>query len=211
MQIIDLSHEIHEQMTVFGEMESPSIYRKCTVNKDGYKLHEIKINSHTGTHVDSPSHMIEGKKHLSDFPLSKFQGKGLMLKTKDFVSGEIPLSFFKNYELEINEADFLLLNSGWYKKWETKEYHLNFPILSEESAHWLTKFNLKGIGLDTISIDPTTSENVPLHHIILGAEMLIIENLCNLDILPKSGFLFQCLPLKIDQSDGSTTRAVAFL
>ena len=211
MQIIDLSHEISEQMTVFGGMEKPEITQKYTVEKDGFKLHELKINSHTGTHVDAPAHMIAGMKNLDDFSLNQFYGKGLMLKVNQFTNGEIPLDFLKKHESQIQKTEFLILNSGWHKKWKTAEYQVNYPILSQESAEWLTQFKLKGIGLDSISIDPTDSQDVPLHKIILGAGFLIIENLANLDVLPEIGFQFQCFPLKVDQADGSTSRAVAFV
>lgn len=211
MQIIDLSHEISEHMTVFGGIEKPEITRKYTVEKDGFKLHELKINSHTGTHVDAPAHMIVGMKNVDDFSLNQFYGLGLMLKVNQFANSEIPLDFLKKYENQIRKIEFLILNSGWHKKWKTAEYQVNYPILSQESAQWLTQFRLKGIGLDTISIDPTDSQNAPLHHIILGAGFLIIENLANLDALPESGFQFQCLPLKVDKADGSTSRAVAFV
>ena len=211
MQIIDLSHEIHKQMTVFGGMEKPEITRKYSVEKDGFKLHELKINSHTGTHVDAPAHMIAGRKNLDDFSLNQFYGEALMLKVDQFTQNEIPIDFLKKHESQIRKTDFLILNSGWFKKWKTAEYHVNYPVLSQESATWLTQFNLKGIGLDTISIDPTDSQDVLLHHIILGAGFLIIENLTNLDALPENGFQFQCLPLKVDKADGSTSRAVAFV
>jgi len=211
MQIIDLSHEISEQMTVFGGMEKPEITQKYTVEKDGFKLHELKINSHTGTHVDAPAHMIAGMKNLDDFSLNQFYGKGLMLKVNQFTNGEIPLDFLKKHESQIQKTEFLILNSGWHKKWKTAEYQVNYPVLSQESAEWLTQFKLKGIGLDSISIDPTDSQDVPLHKIILGAGFLIIENLANLDVLPEIGFQFQCFPLKVDQADGSTSRAVAFV
>lgn len=211
MQIIDLSHEISEQMTVFGGMEKPEITQKYTVEKDGFKLHELKINSHTGTHVDAPAHMIAGMKNLDDFSLNQFYGQGLMLKVNQFTNGEIPLDFLKKHESQIQKTEFLILNSGWHKKWKTAEYQVNYPILSQESAEWLTQFKLKGIGLDSISIDPTDSQDVPLHKIILGAGFLIIENLANLDVLPEIGFQFQCFPLKVDQADGSTSRAVAFV
>lgn len=211
MQIIDLSHEIHNQMTVFGETEKPKIIRKNTIEHDGYNLHELNFNSHTGTHVDAPNHMVKNGKHLDDFALDYFTGQGFMLQVGQFKGQEIPLSFLKNYVSEIQKVDFLILNSGWYKKWESKTYHNSYPVLSKESAKWLTQFKLKGIGLDYISIDPVDSQDVPLHHIILGAGMLIIENLNNLDALPESDFLFQCFPLKVNKADGSTSRVVAFV
>jgi kynurenine formamidase len=211
MQIIDLSHEIHDDMTVFSGTEPVRIYRKNKIETDGYNLHEIYINSHTGTHIDAPAHTQAGQKFLDDFPLEKFVGKGLMLQVGAFSGGEIPLSFFEAQKEKIKNCDFILLNSSWYKLWQTKDYHANYPILSLEAAEWLTQQNLKGIGLDMISIDKVDSQTLPLHAIVLGAGMLILENLNNLDALPESGFQLQCFPLKIRQADGSTSRILAFI
>ena len=86
-----------------------------------------------------------------------------------------------------------------------------------EAAKWLTKFNLKGIGFDSFSVDKiisahvVTSENLPNHHILLGKEILLIENLTNLDKLPEGAFAFQCVPLKIENADGSPIRPIAML
>ncbi|MBN2237689.1 MAG: cyclase family protein [Bacteroidales bacterium] len=211
MKIIDLCHEIHENMTVFAGTEKPSIQRKYTVEKNGYALHEIAINSHTGTHIDAPAHMIAGGKFLDDYPLEHFTGKAFIIDVNKFAGKEIPTSYLKEFTDEIQNTEFLILNSGWHKHWQRVDYHSNYPVLSLEAAQWLTTFNLRGIGLDYISIDPVESQNVPLHKIILGAGMLIIENLTNLGSLPKQEFHIQCFPLKIAQADGSTSRVLAFV
>jgi len=76
---------------------------------------------------------------------------------------------------------------------------------------------LKGIGFDSFSVDKiisahiVTEENLPNHHILLGKEILLIESLTNLDKLPESIFSFQCLPMKIENADGSPIRAMAMI
>ena len=144
MQIIDLSHEIHEQMTVFGEMEKPKINRKYSIKKDGFNLHEISMSSHTGTHVDAPVHMVQSKKYLDDFDLNQFYGQALMLKVERFAEGEIPLSFLKNYESEIEEVDFLVLNSGWYKNGKQLNIIQNSLYYRKNQQNGLHNLNLKG-------------------------------------------------------------------
>jgi kynurenine formamidase len=54
-------------------------------------------------------------------------------------------------------------------------------------------------------------ENLPNHHILLGKEILLIENLTNLDKLPDHVFTFQCFPLKVENADGSPVRAIALI
>jgi arylformamidase len=65
--------------------------------------------------------------------------------------------------------------------------------------------------MDTISADPVGSADLPNHHILLGAGMVIVENLTNLSAVPDGPFLFSCFPLNIKDADGSPVRAVAMV
>ena len=81
----------------------------------------------------------------------------------------------------------------------------------------MTQFPLKGVGFDAFSVDKVVSaekvtpETLPNHHILLAKEILLIENLTNLSLLPKDVFSFQCLPMKIENADGSPIRAIAII
>ena len=70
---------------------------------------------------------------------------------------------------------------------------------------------LKGIGEDCISIDPCDSIDFPNHITLLGAGLVNTENLKNLDQLLGKAFLFAALPLKFENSDGCSCRAVAMV
>lgn len=69
----------------------------------------------------------------------------------------------------------------------------------------------KGIGIDAISIDPIDSFELPMHRIVLGAGLVIVENLTNLEGLIGRTFRFAALPLKYENADGAPVRAVAFV
>ena len=69
---------------------------------------------------------------------------------------------------------------------------------------------LKGIGFDAISADSADTLTYPIHKILLGSDMVIVENLTNLDQLPEGLFEFTCFPLRFQRADGSPIRAVAF-
>lgn len=112
-------------------------------------------------------------------------------------------------EARIKDSDFLLIHTGWDKKWKTDDYSGSFPVLSVAAANYLTSLNLKGVGVDAISVDPIDSSEMPVHHALLGAGMILAENLKNLSELPESGFYFSAFPLKIKEADGSPIRAVA--
>ncbi|NTU87725.1 MAG: cyclase family protein, partial [Chlorobiaceae bacterium] len=84
--------------------------------------------------------------------------------------------------------------------------------LSSEAAAWLAGFQLKGIGVDMVSVDPSDSEEYPLHNLFLANGTLIVENLVYPDRrLLGTGFQFFCLPLKIEGAEASPVRAVALL
>jgi len=101
--------------------------------------------------------------------------------------------------------------------WNTPDYFSDSPTPTREATQWLTKFKLKGIGIDSFSEDKiisahiVTEKNLPNHHILLGKEILLIESLTNLDKLPERAFSFQCLPLNIKNADGSPVRAIAMI
>jgi arylformamidase len=211
MSIIDLSHNLISGDLVLDGEQNPKLEEISNIKAKGYAVTLISIHSHTGTHIDAPSHMIEGAKTLTSFPISKYYGQGMMIQCKEFANKEIPLSYLQQFEESISKAEFIILNTGWDQKWNTLEYFKNFPVLSEESASWLSRFNLKGIGIDSISIDHIDSQTTPIHKILLSNEILIIENLTNLNELTNKSFNFQCMPIKFKDIEGSPVRAVAHI
>ncbi len=217
MILIDLSHSISPDISVFPGTEKPVFERK---EIEGYPEVKITMYTHTATHIDAPIHIIKGArpddpfgraKCLDDFPVDKFMGKAIVIDCKHLAGKQITLDFLRQFEDKIRKVEFILFNSGWSAKWKTDAYFEGFPTLTIEAATWLTEFNLKGIGLDSISLDPVPDLTLPNHKIVLAKEILIIENMCNIDALPDTEFMFQCFPLKIERADGSPVRAVGMV
>jgi len=126
-------------------------------------------------------------------------------------SKTINVSSLEPYEKEIEKIGFLLIHTGWSKYWGTEKYFSDYTVLSLEAANWLSKFQLKGLGLDTISADISETDDYPIHKILLKKNTIIIENLINLLSLPISIFTFSCFPIKFEDADGSPVRAVAYV
>jgi len=104
-----------------------------------------------------------------------------------------------------------LIHTGWSLYWGTEKYFSNYPVLSLKAADWLSRFELKGFGLDTISADEADSQDFSVHKALLRNDTIIIENLTNLEKLPCSQFVFSCFPLNFEDADGSPVRAVAII
>ena len=203
MNIVDLTHSMTNGMPVYPGTKPPLFEQTNTIENDGFAELIIQMPTHTGTHMDAPCHVLKNAKSLSDFGLQKFTGYAIKIPCHNFAAMEITLEYLQIYTDEIATSDFVILETGWDKFWGKPAYYENFPVLSNKAAEWLSQFQLKGIGLDTISLDKVSSENLPNHRLFLEKEILIIENLCHLDAIKQNKFTFQCFPMAINGADGS--------
>lgn len=206
MKIIDLTHPIHRNMPVYPGSEPPSVEAACSIARDGFAEHRIGLSSHTGTHIDAPAHMLADGKTLDRYPAERFIGQALVV---DVAEQAVEVSVLEPLAGKIGEVEFLLLRSNWSRLWGTPEYFDGYPVLSPEAAIWLSRFKLKGIGIDAVSFDRAGSGDYPNHKALLGGDILLVENLANLDMLPDAPVLFSCFPLKIEDAEGAPVRAVA--
>ena len=209
MQLIDLTHRIHPGMTVYPGTAPPVITEACTLAADGFREKRLDFYSHTGTHIDAPAHMLANGKSLDQLPIGTYFGTAWLYRHHG--PGPISTADLAPGADRLGGVDFLLIATGWEKFWKTPAYFTDFPTLTEEAAHWLSQFRLKGVGVDTISVDPVDSLSFPVHTVLLTNEIVIIENLTNLSSLTVDTFSFGCLPLHIEDADGSPVRAVALI
>jgi arylformamidase len=211
MQPIDLTHFISQNMPVYPGTEQPVFHNGCTIENDGFCEKKVTFYSHTGTHIDAPGHIIKNAKTLDELPIEHFSGKAFLLDLTKIKKDLIDTDDLKPYQYIIENIEFLLINTGWSKYWGIKKYFSDYPVLSFKAAKWISTFNLKGIGFDTISADKEDSKDFPVHKTLFKKNIIIIENLANLESLPINQFMFSCFPLKFKQADGSPVRAVAFI
>lgn len=209
MKIIDLTHTMHEEMPVFPGTEKPIFFPANTLEKDGFKETKLSLYSHTGTHIDAPAHMLKDANCLDQLEINHFVGKAMVLDLSSINKKEISKEDLLEYENKLNDLDYVLLMTGWNKYWDSDKYFDGFPFLSVEATEWLTSFNLKGIGVDAISIDDMKTTTFPVHYKLFEKNMIIIENLTNLELIVGKSFVFSCLPLKYEKADGSPVRAIA--
>lgn len=211
MRIVDLSHPIEANMNVFPGDPIPDIAPLAVMERDGYRTKRISLCTHTGTHIDAPAHMIADGVTLDKMPCERFFGTALMADIHTHV-GLVEFTDLDTSAEELASADFLILYTGYGEKWQSKGYLNDFPILSRECVSKLVAAGLKGIGVDTISVDPVTSEDCAIHKILLSSGLVILENLCNLHRLPYGKpFRIAAFPLPIKGADGAPARIVAIV
>ena len=205
MKVYDLTHTIQNDMPVYPGTEQPKLTTACTIEAAGYRETLLHMFSHTGTHMDAPAHMLLDGAALDSYGADKFAGTAVVVDCRGHESISLPL--LQGYDL--NGVDFVLFCTGWDKKWGSPDYYAGFSCLTADAAAYLAALPLKGVGEDSISLDPCDSVDFPNHITLLGADFVNTENLTGLDALIGRRFTFVTLPLKFENSDGCSCRAIA--
>ncbi len=207
----DCSHELDTTTTVYPG--DPPVERTphATHDADGFRVTRLELGTHSGTHVDAPAHTEPDGRTLDEFPIETFEFDALLIDCCDKSAREpIELADLP----ESTDDTLLVFHTGWDTHWGTDAY-FDHPYLSAETAAWCADHDYH-VAIDALNVDPTPSENanpdepegVPSHHALLGSDRLIVENLTNLDGLPRR-FTLSAFPLSVKDADGAPVRAVA--
>lgn len=213
MKVIDLTQTICKDMPVFPGTAPARLEVANTFETDGFRETMFHITSHTGTHMDAPYHLFPEGTKLDEMPAEQFVGKALVIDCRDLQAGdEIGMARIEKVKELADAAEFLLFNTGWDKNWGKEEYFGNYPVISMEICRYALDSGKKGVGFDTIGIDPVADMLLPRHKMLLGnGDMIIMENLTNLDKIGGGLFTLAALPLKYKEADGAPIRAVAIM
>jgi kynurenine formamidase len=208
MATYDLSHAVESGMQTYPGDPAVRLEPHATVDADGCRVTALALGSHTGTHVDAPSHTETGGRTLGSYPPEAFRFDAQVADVR--IGAHTPIGVADLPDP--TEADLLVLRTGWDGHWGTDRY-LDHPFLAPEAAEWCVDHGYH-VATDALSVDPTPGPNegsestgLDAHHALLGAGRLIYENLTGLDAVP-SRFRLHAYPLSLD-ADGSPVRAVA--
>lgn len=205
--LVDLSHELHEQIPVYPGTPAPVFDPLTSIDKEGFTEFYMHLTNHSGTHMDFPAHVLKNGKTISDFPVDHFAGRGALVDCRD--ASQITRDMIKAH---INSGiEIIVLYTGWDKYWSHPAYFHNFPVLTAEAASFIADMKPKAIGCDMISFDAVGDADLPNHKVLLKQDVLLIENLTNLEDLVGHPFDLFFLPLPFRKADASPVRAVAHL
>ncbi len=231
-EIVDLTHSF-SQNTIYWPTEKGFELEKIgwTKTPQGYfyAANLFKAPEHGGTHIDAPVHFTQGGRSVDEIPPSQLVGQAAVIdvrpacaKDRDYeISKKDVQSWEKNHG-PLGAEDIVLFYTGWDKYWgDKKKYlgtdkfadvkNLHFPGISSEAANYLKNKNIKGVGLDTPSLDHGPSHSFMSHRILLNANIYGIENVTCLDKLPARGVNLYVAPMKIEQGTGAPVRIFAVL
>lgn len=218
MQIIDLSQTIKPNMPLFStkapqpriqpwmshlQSGSSGIYEDCSC-----EISQIAFVTSIGTYLDSPFHYDPGGKSIEAVELQQTILPAITIDCTRILSQEpIEPSLLDGVDIE---GKAVLFHTGWSRYWGQIAYN-DFPFLSRDTAQTLLDGGAKLVGIDTLVIDDTNDPKRPVHNTLLKNDILIVENLTNLDLLPTQGFIFHAAPAKIYGVAAFPVRAYAVI
>ncbi|KAB2846210.1 MAG: cyclase family protein [Melioribacteraceae bacterium] len=213
-KLIDLSHTIEDGLITYKGLPAPIICdflsreqsKKIYTEGTTFHIGKIEMVANTGTYLDSPFHRYENGKDVSELELNAVADLEGILFHADKKTRAIGKELFLNHDLK-NKA--VLVHTGWDRHWKTDQYFEGHNFLTEEAAIYLKENGVKLVGIDSLNIDDTSTNSRPVHSTLLGADILIVEHMCNLDKIPAGSFRFFAVPVKVKGMGTFPVRAFA--
>uniref|UniRef100_A0A7C1XJC4 Cyclase family protein n=1 Tax=Thermomicrobium roseum TaxID=500 RepID=A0A7C1XJC4_THERO len=208
MRCYDLSQPIESAMPVFPG--DPEVRLEPSSALAPWRVTRLTLGSHSGTHVDAPAHYFSDGRSITDYPVERFFVPAVVIPFPELGEDEpIPAAPLLRMQERLRPGSAVLLATGWDRYWGTERY-FRHPFLSEEAVDALVAAGVGLVGIDALNVDSTVRGTEHAHARLLGADVLIVENLRGLAELPPSqNYLFVCLPLAVRGADGAPVRAVA--
>lgn len=228
-RFVDLGHALNSENPYWpGENYRPfQLQTIATLEQDGVLSKTLSMPEHLGTHIDAPNHFAPNQPSVDQLTPDQLNGPGVVLDVRPLVEAD------DDYELTTGEIErwerrhgpipdraIVLLLTGWgrhfgnYSRYKNQDVRgqLHFPGFSPDAARFLVeKRRVRGIGIDTLSIDRGISQDFRTHKIVNGAGRYGLENVARLEQLPPRGFHVFVAPLKIETGSGGAARITAVL
>lgn len=224
-EVIDLSHVFGTSIPTYLLGEGPVREDFVTVEKDGFYIQKWSFGEHAGTHVDIPAHFIADAVTVDNYPAELLVGPAVVIdisaKAAEMDDATVDVADIEAWESAngpIPAGALVLMYSGWDARWNEPEKFRNadadgvqhYPGFSAEAATFLVEQrDIRGIGVDTLSLDIGASATFDVHYIILGAGKYGIEGLANLAaIKDRQATVFVGVP-RWEEGSGGPARVLA--
>lgn len=202
-RFIDVSHTVEHGMVTYKGLPAPVIcdYLSREASRARYapgtefQIGKIEMVANTGTYIDSPFHRYPDGKDLSELPLGSLANVECLVARVNVTRGRaidrLPLS------TDQVRGRAVLVQTGWDRHWRTDQYFEGHPYLTGELAEWLASAGPLLVGIDSFNIDSVHTGERPVHSILLGRGIPIVEHLSGLAALPERGSRFFAVPTKV--------------
>jgi arylformamidase len=214
---IDLSHLIEAGMITYKGLPAPLICdhlsreasRSAYAPGTEFQIDRIEMVGNTGTYLDTPFHRFADGHDLAALPLERVSDcPGVVIRVTGAADRAIDWTMLAAVDVQHKAV---LIHTGWDRHWRTDQYFENHPFLTEGAAIHLRDRGALLVGIDSFNIDDTSGGTRPVHTVLLGAGIPIVEHMTNLGALPTQQFRFWAVPPKVSGMGTFPVRAHAIL
>ncbi|WP_292365427.1 MULTISPECIES: cyclase family protein [unclassified Methanoculleus] len=196
MKVYDITRGLSEDAVLYPGDVRP---RFREIDNGQYRVTEMTLGSHTGTHIDAPSHYIEGGRTVDEIPPGVLAGPARVLDCSDAEAFIGPGSLAGRLD-----GTRTVLLKTWFS--ERREFEPGYPALSLEAADLIVEAGITCLGTDAPSIEAFGGDG-SVHRRLLGGGTVILE-LLDLSAVPEGNYFMVALPLRVKGADGSPVRAI---
>jgi len=212
-RVVDLSSPLSTETVVYPGSLSFSLFTRSRIDVHGRRTAELRLTTHTGTHVDAAAHVFADGEGIDQVALDRLIGWARVFKLKEARSVG---RFYSIDDLEgdlerAKDIEILLVAVAGSLDGNFPGNECEYPVPDRSVLEWVLRAKVKIFGTDAISIDPVGSRSMENHRLLLGKGILVAEALTNLSDLPTDPFVLVCAPLRIVDGDGAPCRAFALL
>jgi kynurenine formamidase len=213
-RLVDLSHTVEHGMVTYNGLPAPVICDYLTreasraryAEGTEFQIGRLEMVGNTGTYLDSPFHRYADGRDLSELALDEVADlDGVVVRA---TGPAVDADAFAALDVR---GRAVLVHTGWDAHWRTDAYFEGHPYLTEAAARLLVERGAVLVGIDSHNIDDTSTNRRPVHTVLLGANVLVVEHMTNLGALPDEGFRFSAVPVKVRGFGTFPVRAFARL
>jgi kynurenine formamidase len=223
--VVDLTHTFSTTFPVASGAE-PTRHENLNLQQSGFYSQGWTFNEHTATHLDAPAHVVAGGRRVPQLrprdllvPAAVIDVRRRARSNPDTVVEVADLHAYERRHGRIPRGALVLMNSGWEARLGTPGAFANkdangvhhFPGFGFEAVDWLLrKRHIKGLGVDTLSLDTGSSNTYPVHKRLLGAGRWGLESVANLSRLRAKGAVVSVGVVPWEEGSGGPCRLLAF-
>jgi len=205
-RIIDLT------LTLSDGDRGVSIAPARRLEANGWNATTLSLYSHCGTHMDAPVHFGVTDETIDRLPVDRLISPAWVADVTDARPHQlIEPQHLGDVADGLGSDDGLIIRTGWSRYYGRPAYRDELPRISEDLARWCVDHKVRILGVEPPSVaDVNNAEELTtIHRILLGAGIIIVEGLTNLDEISKDKITLAALPLKIAGGDGAPARVLA--
>ena len=207
MEIIDVTAPVSSRSVVWpGDGQPYHEFLMHTDRGDPNTVSRWDMSAHTGTHMDARMHFIPGGWGMDSLDLSRSVGPCRVVDL-GHVEGHVSRAVLEDAEVAGEQRLLFKTRNSDSGLMQKEEFTKSYVAISEEAAEYLVEIGVETVGVDYLSVEPFEDEEFHTHHVLLGADVVVVEGLVLGDVEPGYYFLC-CLPLNLVGSDGSPARAI---